>query len=98
MELQCNLKNLDENIDKLPFKLRATLNDENCWYCSVADQIILQDLSDLPRDHASLRKLVVQKMPSLHQFKEWKSRVEETREAMEDFLNRHSAPGEWTDN
>ena len=83
---------------KLPFKLRATLNDGNCWYCSVADQIILQVLSDLPRDHASLRKLVVHKMSSLHQFKEWKSRVEETGEAMEDFLKRHGTPGEWTDN
>ena len=91
MELQCNLNNLksrfsDEKIDKLPFKLQATLNDENCWYCSVSDQIILQDLSDFSRDHASLRKLVVQKMPSFHQFKEWKSQVEETGEAMEDFL------------
>ena len=64
----------------------------------MADQVTLQNLPDLPRDHRILRELVIQRMPSLPQFEEWKARVEETGEAIEDFLDRHKRPGEWTDN
>ena len=72
-------------------------SDGNCWYGAVVDQIKLHNLPDLPHDHAGLRKLVVNEIPNLPQFEEWKSKLFPSKQSMLTFLRVHAKLGQWTD-
>ena len=62
-ELFGHIKNYDLRLVSRP----PTANDGNCWYDAIADQIVVHDLPNLPRDQASLRRAVVAAIPTLPQ-------------------------------
>ena len=75
-----------------------TGTDGNCWYRAGADQVVLHDLPELPRDHRALRQLVTSRIPSLPQYADWLNNVfGGDVEAFDQFLHHHSQNGVWTD-
>ena len=76
----------------------CTKGDGNCWYRACADQVVLHNLPDLPRDHRALRLLVTSRIRSLPQYGGWLANYFGGNvEAFDQFLHFHSQDGAWTD-
>ena len=76
----------------------CTKGDGNCWYRACADQVVLHNLPDLPRDHRALRLLITSRIRSLPQYDGWlANHFGGNVEAFDQFLHRHSQNGVWTD-
>ena len=76
----------------------CTKGDGNCWYRACADQVVLHNLPDLPRDHRALRQLVTSRIRSLPQYGGWLANYfGGDVEAFDQFLHHHSQNGVWTD-
>ena len=76
----------------------CTKGDGNCWYRACADQVVLHNLPDLPRDHRALRLLITSRIRSLPQYGDWlANHFGGNVEAFDQFLHYHSQDGAWTD-
>jgi len=74
-----------------------TRSDGNCWYDAIADQVRLHEVPGVPREHAALRRFLVEAVPSLDQAPQWAETVFGGAEVFHEFLEVHSSPGQWTD-
>jgi len=74
-----------------------TRSDGNCWYDAIADQVRLHEVPGVPREHAALRRFLVEAVPSLDQAPQWAETVFGGAEVFQEFLEVHSSPGQWTD-
>ena len=62
-------------------------------------QVILHDIPDIPRDHGSLRRAVVNSLMTLPQTPEWiENFFENSKKNFQKFMARHRRLGTWTDN
>ena len=86
-------------LNKLPyFKRRPTVSDGNCWYDAVADQIVLHNIPNKPRDHVRLRSAICRFIPSLSQTTVWIENIfGNDRTKFNSFIAQHQRDCEWTD-
>ena len=76
----------------------CTRGDGNCWYRACADQVVLHNLPDLPRDHMALRLLITSRIRSLPQYDDWLvNHFGGNVAAFDRFLDYHSQDRTWTD-
>ena len=76
----------------------CTRGDGNCWYRACADQVVLHNLPDFPRDHMALRLLITSRIPSLPQYDYWlMNHFGGNVAAFDRFLDHHSQDRAWTD-
>ena len=91
------LRHIEDHHLGLVFR-EPTIADGNCWYDAVADQIILLDLPNLPRDHVSVRAMVEREIHKLPQVKQWVENLfEGNNQLFNSFVERHSLNQVWTD-
>ena len=103
-----NKDDMDENNDlmlhikrnNLPYVERQpTRSDGNCWYDAISDQVVLNKIDNLPKNHKGIRKLVCDNIKKLPQAKSWIKNLFGNKESKFDqFVQKHRSNKEWTDN